>query len=997
MSLEEYKKKRKFDNTPEPKAELGKKGTELIFVVQKHNASHLHYDFRLELGGVLKSWAVPKGPSMNPEDKRLAMHVEDHPFDYKDFEGIIPKGNYGAGTVILWDQGTYTPAEATTNYAAMEKLLAKEMDSGSMRIVLKGKKLNGEFALVKSKNRDDNSWLLIKKTDKYSGKVDVTLKDKSVVSKKTIEQVAVDQKAKKWISNRSRKELKEEVEEEIPEKTGAQKKLSSSSLTAAIKKALAAHKGLVKTPMPKDLRPMLATLVDKPFDDPEWIYEVKWDGYRAVGYVNTKVAELRSRNNNSFNEKFYPVVKALQDWPVKAVVDGEIVVLNEKGITKFSDLQNWRSEADGDLVYYLFDILWLDGKDLTRLTVIQRREILRAIIPGEGIIRISENFETSATEFLAVAQQMGLEGIIAKKADSLYSPNLRTREWLKIKTGQRHEALITGYTRNEETSKNFSSLLLGVNEGRELKFIGQVGTGFTEKLRIDLLAKMNALQTGVCPFPVVPSVNKPSRFRPNPPKARITWLKPELICEVRYQELTAEGVMRHASFQGLREDKAAKEVVMDVAGDTEKVVNKKQDLPATTENAVDSKKGKAMAERTEKNVDSKKGKAMAERTENNVDSKKDKAVAEGKAKAVDSKKRKAVAEGTEKNVDSKKDKAVAEGTTKAVDRKQIKAVEKVIKPVTKGDRKSLLNPKDESQTRKIDGHDLKFTNLSKIYWPDEQITKRDMLNYYYQVAPYMLPYMLDRPQSLNRHPNGINGESFYQKNVSGKVEPWIITHDYENTTKDGGKTFLVCTNEASLMYIAKLGCIEMNPWHSRISSPDHPDWCVVDLDPDTNTFDEVIEVARVVHKILDAVAIPSFPKTSGSTGIHIYIPLGAAYDYEQSKQLAELVVTIAHQELGSFTSLERSPQKRKGKIYLDFLQNRAIQTIAAPYSLRPKPGATASAPLHWDEIKKGLKMGDFNINTMMTRIKSEGDLFKGVLGKGIDLHAALERFTTVFG
>jgi bifunctional non-homologous end joining protein LigD len=343
------------------------------------------------------------------------------------------------------------------------------------------------------------------------------------------------------------------------------------------------------------------------------------------------------------------------------------------------------------------------------------------------------------------------------------------------------------------------------------------------------------------------------------------------------------------------------------------------------------------------------------------------------------------------NNNDKKEKKGAAAPAKKAARKNGAA------PLKESGRSTLLNPKDETQTKTIAGRELQFTNLSKIYWPKEQISKRDMLNYYNQVAPYMLPYMKDRPQSLNRHPDGINGESFYQKNVAGKVEPWITTHAYDNTTSEGNKTFLVCTDEASLMYIAKLGCIEMNPWHSRVQSPDNPDWCVIDLDPDNNPFEQVIDAARVVHSILESIDVPSYPKTSGSTGIHIYIPLGAQYSYDQSKQLAELIVTFAHQELGSFTSLERSPARRKGKIYLDYLQNRAIQTIAAPYSLRPKPGATASAPLNWDEVKPGLDMKDFNINTMLERIKSEGDIFKPVLGKGINLEKVLNKISTVFG
>ena len=305
--------------------------------------------------------------------------------------------------------------------------------------------------------------------------------------------------------------------------------------------------------------------------------------------------------------------------------------------------------------------------------------------------------------------------------------------------------------------------------------------------------------------------------------------------------------------------------------------------------------------------------------------------------------------------------------------------------------KTLLNPSEKQQVKKISGKELTFTNVDKIYWPKEKITKRDMINYYYQVAPFMLPYLKDRPQSLNRHPNGIKGESFYQKNIAGKFPSWIATHDYENTTKEGTKKFFVCTDEAHLLYMANLGCIEMNPWHSRVSSPDKPDWSVIDLDPDTNSFDQVIETANVIHQILLSVDVPCYPKTSGSTGIHIYIPLGAKYDYEQSKVLAQIIVTLAHRELEKFTSLERSPAKRRGKIYLDYLQNRSIQTIAAPYSLRPKPGATVSMPLAWEEVKPGLKIQDFTIYNAAAEASQRQDLFKPVLGKGINIKSVIKK------
>lgn len=892
MSLSLYKKKRSFANTPEPAGNKSTRKTrELLFVVQKHDATRLHYDFRLEMRGVLKSWAVPKGPSLNPADKRLAMLVEDHPFDYKDFEGIIPKGNYGAGTVIVWDTGTYLPADFDGSIEEQEKKLLHDFHKGRLHIVLKGKKLKGEFALVKTQGREENAWLLIKKKDARARAIDITEKDKSVLSHKTVEQVVASRQARQWISNRDAKGN--------PKK--AADKPTTNDEAATAKEILKDVKGKKKTPFPQKIKPMLATLVDKPFDAAGWSYEIKWDGYRALAYLNQGKVELLSRNNHSFRDQFYPVYEALKQWKIKAVVDGEIVAANEKGFASFQQLQNWRSEADGELFYYVFDILWLHGYDLTGLPLTERREILRSFIPPQGLTRFSESFETSATEFFEAAKKLGIEGMIAKKNDSEYIPASRTKNWLKIKSGQRHEAVVGGYTRNEDSTKLFSALLLGVYKNKKLHFIGQAGTGYTDAARKEILEKLKPLETPKCPFVEIPVVNKPSRFRPRPPKAAVVWVKPKLVAEVQYQELTDEGVMRHPSFQGLRTDKKAKEVVMD-----EPVAAPVETRPKT-------------------------------------------------------------------------------------------AIEKKIVPKKqKAERKTLVNPHEQSQTRKINGHELKFTNVGKLYWPTEKITKGDLLNYYYRVAPFILPYMKDRPQSLNRFPNGINAQSFYQKNVAGTIPGWLTTYNYVNTSKEGTKKFLVCTDEASLLYMANLGCIEMNPWHSRIQSPDYPDWCVIDLDPDKNPFGKVIEVANIIKDILHTAGIPSWPKTSGSTGIHIYIPLGARYDYEQSKLLAELVVSLAHREVSGFTSLERNPDKRKGKIYLDFLQNRPIQTIAAPYAVRPKPGATASAPLHWEEVNSRLSIKDFTLRNMPDRIKEQGDLFEGVLGKGIDLENVLKKIDVLF-
>jgi len=905
MALTEYRKKRTFNKTPEPKGGKANK-EQLKFVIQKHDASHLHYDFRLEMKGVLKSWAVPKGPSLNPADKRLAMLVEDHPYDYKDFEGIIPKGNYGAGTVIIWDEGTYEPLEAKGDKAAQEKALLKDFYSGSVKIKMNGSKLKGEFALVKMTGRGENAWLLIKHKDHYEKESDITKKDKSVISGKTIKQMEKYEEADTWKSNRTAKgTAKKKAAKQTSSGVKKEKESSVASLSfpkkvhTDISRILKSIPASSKKKMPSDLLPMLATLVDKPVDEEGWIYEVKWDGYRSLAYLNKGKVELRSRNNKDFNEKFYPIYEEFRQWPLNAILDGEIVVLKENGIADFGALQNWRSEADGDLMFYAFDIIWLEGKDLMKIPVTERKEILGKIIPAEGIIRMSENFSAGGNEFFKLAEKMGLEGIIAKQEDSVYTPNIRSKEWLKIKTEKHQEAIIGGYTKNEDTSKPFSALLLGVYEGKEFVSIGPVGTGFSVKLQQEILAKLKPHITKKCPFAEIPEYNKPSRFRPDPPKAEVTWVKPKIVAEISYRELTSDGSLRHPSFRGLREDKDAAKVSWEE--------------PIPTEKAAKNKKTSPMANT-------------------------------------------------------------------------------VIRSPKKTDRKTLLNPTDETQTRSINGHELKFTNLSKLYWPKEKITKRDMLNYYYQVAPYMLPYMKDRPQSLNRHPNGINGKSFYQKDVTGKVPDWIELFPYHSEEDDRDKNFLVCTDEASLLYIASLGCIEMNPWSSRIQSPDNPDWCIVDLDPSAkNTFDQVIEAAQVTKKVLDAAGIKSYCKTSGSTGLHIYIPLGAKYTYEQSKEFARIIVKIVNAEIPSFTTIERQVSKRRGKMYLDFLQNRPQATLATAYSVRPKPKASVSTPLYWEEVVKGLKIQDFTIANIPQRLKKEGDLFKPVLGKGIDMLKALDK------
>ena len=897
MALDKYKEKRDASKTPEPFG--GKSDKDVLrFVIQKHAASRLHYDFRLEMEGVLKSWAVPKGPSNDPNIKRLAMMVEDHPYDYRTFEGIIPQGQYGGGTVIVWDEGTYEPSEPEgKTKKEHDKQLRAALHAGKIRFILRGKKLKGEFALIKAHGRGENGWLLMKLDDKYASEDDITLKNKSVVSKKTLEQVAATSKNIYGQKPAPDEKIKKVI---VKQKAKTQKKKTTDP------EANGLLKSAQRAPLPEKVKPMLATLVDEPFDDSGWCYEVKWDGYRALAYVNKGKVELLSRNNKPFSEKYYPITNAMKDWPINAVLDGEILVIEKDGKADFSALQNWRSEADGELVYYAFDLLWYEGKNIMPLPLSERQAILKEILPtDDDRIRLSQVFTVNGLDFFDAAKKMGLEGIMAKRSDSSYIPDSRSKVWLKVKASKRQEVVIGGFTNNDGSAKLFSSLLLGVYENGKFKYVGKVGTGFSEKKQREMMELFTPLISKKVPFETEPDINKPSRFRPNPPNATATWLKPSLVCEVSFAEVTADGVFRHPSFEGMRTDKKATAVVREIASETKELVQ-----------------------------------------------------------------------------DPKKD---------AIDNKVT-----LVSAPKRGAQKTLLNPTEETQVKKINGRELKFTNLSKLYWPEDGYSKRDMFNYYYQVAEYILPYLKDRPMSLNRFPGGIHGKSFYQKDVKGKAPDWAKTFPY--TTSDGeDKEFLVGDDEATLLWMASLGCIEMNPWFSRTHHPDNPDYCVIDLDPaEKNTFEQVITAAQEVKKVLDELSIPGYPKTSGSTGIHIYIPLGAKYNYDQSQMFGKLIVSLVHEQLPGFTSLERIIKNRGGRMYLDFLQNRPGATIAGPYSLRPKLGATVSMPLHWEEVKKGLAMTDFNIKNAVARVRSVGDLFKGTLADGIDMDKALTKAQLLF-
>lgn len=853
MSLTTYKQKRNFKKTTEPrgkKKHSGKKG-QLRFVVQRHHASRLHYDFRLEMEGVLKSWAVPKGPSLNPQDKRLAMMVEDHPYDYKDFEGEIPSG-YGKGNVMIYDEGFYEPVKETEN---PEKELLSELKNGSLKIVLKGKKLKGEWALVKMKSKSDkqeNAWLLIKH------------KDREAV------------KTKFDIEAEIPKKIKEKGNKVGGENAPSRKKPTQSTQKPTSKKS-------ESTPPQEYYTPMLTKLVDDPFTDKDWIFENKFDGYRAIASVQNGKVQLYSRNHNSFNKKYPSIVKELEKLEMDVVLDGEILALDEKGNPKFQLLQNHQRKKVDKLLYYVFDIIYLNGHETLNMELSLRKELLDSVFQNinSEIILPTEVVDTEGEKYFEKIKKQKGEGIIAKRKDSPYRPGKRNHEWLKIKTDQRQETIICGFTAPQGSRKYFGSLILGIYEEGKLVHTGNCGTGFKEDDLKALHKKMKPLERKTSPFAKTPEIKNP------------TWITPKLMCEVKFSEWTSEKNMRHPVFIGLRSDKKPKEIT--------------REIPMDEEVAKDNKS------KPEKRESSTKKKASPKKRENDI-------------------------------------------------------------------------------SIKLNGHKVQLTNRNKIYWPDEKITKGDLLDYYQGMADIILPYLKDRPLSLNRHPNGIKNKGFFQKDINLDQAPkWIKTEKIHSEGNDKDIDYLICNNEATLMYMVNLGCIEINPWLSRTPHLDKPDYLLLDLDPVDIDFEAVVETALAIKETLDDLGLIGFCKTSGSKGIHIYVPFAARYTYETTRLAAKLIASHSLKKIPKIGSLERSPKNRKKKVYLDYLQNSRGQTIACPYSVRPKPGATVSTPLEWKELEGPLKITDFNIHNMQNRLKEKDDLWKKHPVTKNSLKAAIEK------
>lgn len=815
MSLKKYSEKRHFDRTPEPAASKHpKSGGPLQYCVQRHHATHLHYDLRLEVEGALKSWAVPKGPTLDPAEKRLAMMVEDHPIEYGSFEGVIPKGNYGAGSVMLWDRGSYE----LLGDASAEEQLAR----GDFKFRLHGEKITGEFAIVRMKRGKGNEWLLLKK------------KDASAQPGWNTEDHAVS-----VLTGRTQEEIARGLDKKAAKKTGKQ---------------------TVK--LPEIGTPMLAQIGrgDPPSGE-DWIYEVKWDGVRAICYIQDGQVRMVSRNGNTIDRQ-YPELSILPHHikAQTAIVDGEIAALNNRGVPSFELLQRRINVADASsvatlarhhpVVFYAFDLLYLDGRDLRGLTLIERKRLLKEVLRPTDVIRYSENFNDGKALFEA-AKEQGVEGIIGKKASSFYESR-RSGDWVKYKVHSSDSFLLCGFTEGERD--HFGALVLGVQDGGKLRWAGNVGTGFDRKTMKSIYDRLLPLVTDKCPL-------EPEK---NLPKKNVKWVQPELVCEVQFTNRTEDGKLRAPVWLGFRTD---------------------------------------------------------------------------------------------------------------------------IGPLLM--RPPLLDPSLTETTLNIDGHRLKFTNLNKVFYPKNGYRKRDLLNYYDAVAPLILPHLKDRPLSLKRYPNGIDEPFFFQKAVAASFPKWLRTGMAEDIC------YAIGDNRATLLFLVNLGCIDHNPWMSRMGSLENPDYMLIDLDPQECSYEKIVEAALVVRKKLDRAELESFPKTTGGDGMHIFVPLEPRYTYDQVRSFAELLSAMVTQERPDLFTTPRTVAKReKGKVYFDWMQIGEGKTISAPYAVRAYAGAPVATPLAWREVTPKLTPEQFHLGNALARFDSLGDLFEGVLKRPQSMEEAVEKLAS---
>jgi bifunctional non-homologous end joining protein LigD len=862
MPLAEYRRKRDFQKTREPRGTPAS-GRGRAFVVQKHDASHLHYDFRLELDGELKSWAVPKGPSLDPAEKRLAVAVEDHPLEYGSFEGTIPEGQYGGGTVMLWDRGDWEPVgDAAAGYRA-----------GKLKFRLHGEKLNGGWTLVRAggQGRDPRQWLLIKERDEEARdheKFDVAAREPlSVASGRDLDEIAsagdavwdsTDHKASHRKSSRARPKSKASS---VGVKPPARSRVAK---TAGKSKAARGS-----TKLPTAIKPQLATLVDKPPEGPEWIHEFKFDGYRVVAFVDRGDVRLQTRGGLDWTAKFPTVAAACGQLKLdNAVLDGEVVALNEQGVSDFQNLQQALHQGSGSLIYYVFDLLWLNGDDLRPLPLAERKARLKSLkLPSNrGAIRLTEHIAGHGDAFFAEAARLGLEGMVSKRADRPYQAG-RGPDWLKIKCAANSEFVIGGFTQPVGSRVGFGALLLGYYDAAgDLQYAGRVGTGFDDQLLGQLSKKLHRLELKKSPF----AAAKIKRER------GAHWVRPTLVAQVRYSNWTRDGLLRHPAFLGLREDKPARNV------------HREQPAPV----------------------------AQVERKSHSQS-----ANANGAARKTSSPK-----SVSPKSVPAK----AAEAAAVAWQR---------------------------------------LTHPDRVLYPDEQITKRDLADYYLAAAPWMLPHVADRPLSIVRCPAGLSGPRFFQKHPTpGMLERLARVSVKE---KAGTGEYVVIREAADLVELVQFGALELHVWGSRADALERPDRLIFDLDPaDDVPWKRTVAAARQIRELLEELGLTSFVKTSGGKGLHVVVPLARRHEWPAVADFAKAVAVAVTRAAPDDFIATMTKSARPGKIFVDYLRNQRGATSVAAYSTRARAGAPVAVPIAWDELGR-ISSGDrFDIASVLRRIKS---------------------------
>ncbi len=890
MPLEEYRRKRDFGKTPEPApAELT--GTTGRFVVQRHRASRLHYDFRLEIDGVLVSWAVPKGPTLDPKTRRMAVHVEDHPIEYFDFEGIIPAKQYGAGDVIVWDWGTWEP-EAPT----LDPL--KAVTDGELKFRLDGQKLNGRFTIVRTSRRpgsapssafeDDagEQWLLIKKGDESAqAGWDAEDHPQSVKTGRTNDEVK-ENRDNVWISQ-------------------------APAATAEID----LH-GAKVGPMPQRIEPMLATLATKAFDDDDWLFEIKWDGFRVQAVVDDGKVRIWTRNLHDA-ETYFPRLLSPPRWieAKQAIVDGEVVALDDDGRPDFSLLQTKLGDKSASgLVYQVFDLLYLDGRSLLAVPLEDRKRLLRSVLKAHPRVRFAAHVERDGTAFHEAAGANGLEGVIAKLRRSRYEPGRRSNAWLKIKIRPEQELVVGGWTPGSGNAKDLGALAIGVYEGDMLRFAGKVGSGFTAAIRHDLLARLKPLAQDDPPFDPPPPPDYRGRWGGE--LNGVTWVRPELVIRAEIGGWTRDGHVRQTAFKGVEPGRDPNTVV--------------RETPVATTTAVRA----AEAEEP----------PMPDPTKTPPPS------ASAPARAASAP-------------------ATPASPFRGATTEELAALDAIVQEgVWHVDGHELMVTNLDKPL--FDGRGPKA----------QPITKRELIRYYATIAPTMLPHLADRPLNLNRCPNGAAGPSFWQKNIPETAPKWLTRwHEtgVDGRTDRDANDHLIADGPASLAWLANQASFEIHAWTGKLPDPWRPRFAYIDIDPgEKTTWDETLVLARLYRTALGHLGVRGYPKTTGKRGIQVWIPIEPKYEFKDTSAWVERVSRAVGSTVPELISWEWSKEARKGRARLDYTQNASIKTLVAPYSVRPAAGAPVSTPITWDELDDpDLRPDRWTLRDLPERVATVGDLF----------------------